>query len=282
MPDPLRFEDTPNGLTRAIISTDHAEAELWLQGAHLTQWTPRGQRPVLFTSSRSLYEPGKPIRGGVPLVFPWFGPRGGGLPGPMHGIARIQNWKFENSRLRDDGALELEVSLASDDPAPFHLLFRVAIGARLEMELEVRNPAPAALTFEEAMHTYFAVGDIHQATVSGLEGTDYIDKTDNFQRKHQPAEPLRFAKETDQVHLNTAAACVIHDPAWNRRIVIEKSGSATTVVWNPWVDKTRTLPDMAPEDWRGMLCVETANAGESAVRLAPSASHRMRAAIHLQ
>jgi len=279
MPDPLRFEQTPNGLTRAVISTDQAEAELWLQGAHLTQWTPRGQQPVLFTSSRSLYEPGKPIRGGVPLIFPWFGPREGA---PMHGIARIRDWKFENSRGREDGALEVELSLASEEPAPFHLLFRIAIGAHLEMELEVRNPAPAELTFEEAMHTYFAIGDIHQATVSGLEGTDYIDKTDNFQRKHQPAEPLRFAKETDQIHLNTTAACVIHDPAWNRRIVIEKSGSASTVVWNPWIEKTRTLPDMAAEDWREMLCVETANVGESAIRLAPSGSHRMAVRIHLE
>jgi len=279
MPDPLHLEQTPNGLTRAVISTDQAEAELWLQGAHLTQWTPRGQQPVLFTSSRSLYEPGKPIRGGVPLIFPWFGPREGA---PMHGIARIRDWKFENSRAREDGTLEVELSLASEEPAPFHLLFRIAIGAHLEMELEVRNPAPEELTFEEAMHTYFAIGDIHQATVSGLEGTDYIYKTDNFQRKHQPPEPLRFAKETDQIHLNTTAACVIHDPAWNRRIVIEKSGSASTVVWNPWIDKTRTLPDMAAEDWREMLCVETANVGDSAIRLAPSGSHRMAMRVHLE
>jgi len=163
-----------------------------------------------------------------------------------------------------------------------NLRFRVTVGVELEMELEVRNLGAEELIYEEALHTYFAIGDIHQASVSGLEGVSYIDKTDGFKRKEQGREPKTFAKETDQVYLDTQATCTIHDPAWNRRIVIDKSGSDTTVVWNPWIEKTKSLSDMAPDDWKEMLCVETANAGESAVHLAPGASHAMRASIRVE
>jgi glucose-6-phosphate 1-epimerase len=279
IPGALQLENRDNGLTLVLIDTPQAEAEIYLHGAHLTRWIPAGQRPVLFTSARSFFAPGKPIRGGVPIVFPWFGPRGGGLPGPMHGYARISEWTLENTRLRDDGAVELHLALPPVDQ--FHLAFHVAIGTQLEMELEVRNASSEELTFEEALHTYFAVGDIHQVSLTGLEGTGYLDKADNFLRKRRSHEPIRIDRYTDQVHVNTTAACVIEDPAWKRRIVIEKSGSNTTVVWNPWSDKTPTFADMDPAEWPGMLCVETANAGEDTVHLAPGATHRMRAVIRV-
>lgn len=273
----MRLEAAPGGLTRADIDTPLCQAEIYLHGAHVTRWTPAGQRPVLFTSSRSFFAPDKPIRGGVPVIFPWFGPRSGGQPGPMHGLARTAQWTLDANRARPDGTVELDLSLPAHN-----LAFHVAFGAQLEMELEVLNPGATDFVFEEALHTYFAIGDIHQLSLSGLEGTGYLDKTDNFQRKRQPAEPIRIAQETDQVHLNTAATCVIDDPAWARRIIVEKSGSATTVVWNPWIAKAAAMPDMAPGDWREFLCVETANAGENAVHLAPGATHRMRAVIRVE
>jgi glucose-6-phosphate 1-epimerase len=287
IPNALRFEDTPGGLVRAVISTPLAEAELYLHGAHVTHWEPHGQRPVFFVSPKSLFVPGKAIRGGVPIIFPWFGPRGDGKPGPAHGFARTAQWTIEAARLRDDGKVEITLALPPDDTArgfgyaAFHLRFRVTVGADLEMELETRNDAAEPLTFEEALHSYFAVADIYQAWVSGLEGTTYIDKTDGFKRKRVDAEPLRIAKETDQVHLSTKATCVIHDPVWKRRIVIEKSGSASTVVWNPWVDKTRSMPDMAPDDWKEMLCVETANVADNAVRLDAGAFHKLTVSIRI-
>jgi glucose-6-phosphate 1-epimerase len=288
IPGALRFEDTPGGLTRGLISTPSAEAEVYLHGAHLTHWTPRGQQPVLFVSAKSAFEPGKAIRGGVPVIFPWFGPRSGGKTGPMHGFARITAWNIEGSRLCDNGDLEISFALPPDDTsrsygyAEFDVHFRLTIGAELDMELEIRNTAPVELVYEEALHTYFAVGDIHQVSVAGLAGTTYVDKADGFQRKTLGAEPIRIARETDQMHLNTEAACAIDDPAWSRRIVVEKSGSATTVVWNPWIEKTKTLADMAPDDWKGMICVETANAADDAIHLAPRASHTLRASIRVE
>ena len=163
----------------------------------------------------------------------------------------------------------------------FHLRLRVIFGAVLEMELETRNQSPAPLVYEEALHTYFSISDVRQVAVSGLEKTAYLDKTDGSLRKVQGDAPLRFTKETDQVHLSTTAACVIDDPQWKRRIIVEKSGSNTTVVWNPWIEKTKALADMAPDEWQRMLCVETVNAGGDAVHLAPGATHKMRASIRL-
>lgn len=288
IPNALRLEEVPGGLVRVVVSTPAAEASLYLQGAHLTHWTPRRHRPVLFLSPKTLFTPGKAIRGGVPIIFPWFGPRSDGKPGPAHGFARTIEWTVEAARLHDDGKLQITLALSPNDVtrgfgyAGFHLRFSVTIGAQLEVELEACNDSNETLTYEEALHAYFAIGDIHQASISGLEGTTYIDKTDGFKRKTVGGEPIRITKETDQVHLNTRAGCVVHDPVWNRRIIIEKAGSDSTVVWNPWVDKTKGMADMAPDSWKEMICVETANAADNAVRLLPGASHKLTASIRVE
>ena len=285
--DYLTLEKTPTGLTRALISTPLAEATVYLHGAHVATWTPRGHQPVLYLSTRSHFDPTQPIRGGVPICFPWFGPRGEGKTGPMHGFARISEWTLESSQLRADGAVELSLALDPNDASrqygfdAFHLRFRVVIGTNLEMELEVHNRSNQPLPFEEALHTYLSVGDIHKVSITGLGGTTYIDKTDSFQRKTAP-DPILIAKETDQVHVNTTATVEVTDAAQNRTIVIEKSGSQTTVVWNPWIEKNKTLADMPPDDWQHMLCIETVNAAGNAVQLPAGEVHKMRAAISVK
>jgi len=225
------------------------------------------------------------IRGGVPVIFPWFGPRSDGRPGPSHGFARALEWSVEETRLRDHARVEVTLALTPNETTralgydQFHLRFRVTFGAELQMELEIRNDTPAPMNYEEALHTYFAIGDIHQVTVSGLEGTTIIDKTDGLQRKKLGSELVRIAKETDQVHLNTQATCVVHDPVWGRRIVIEKSGSESTVVWNPWSEKAARISDLGADAWQRMLCVESANVGTSRIPLAPGESHTLRVGV---
>jgi glucose-6-phosphate 1-epimerase len=274
----LRFEGGSGGLTRASISTAAAEAEVFLQGAHLTRWTPAGQRPVLFLSPASGFAPGKAIRGGVPIIFPWFGPKEG-QAGSAHGFARTMPWDVESTGLRDDGAVEIALTLKTSD---IDLRFRVTVGTELVMALEVRNEGVKPLRYEEALHTYFAAGDIHQVSVTGLEGTIYVDKTDGFQRKQADAQPIRIEKETDQVHLNTSGTCLIHDPAWHRRIVIDKAGSESTVVWNPWMEKCGTMADLAADSWGRMLCVESGNIAENAISLDPGASHRLTVTVRVE
>jgi glucose-6-phosphate 1-epimerase len=194
----------------------------------------------------------------------------------------------EGARLREDARVEITLALSSNDAtrqfveADFRLRFRVTVGTELEMELETANEGKSPFTFEEALHTYLAVGDAERVSIFGLDSTVFIDKTDGFKRKKQPSEAMRIAKETDQVHLDTQAICTVWDPVWDRRITIEKSSSSSTVIWNPWSEKTKGMSDMEPDGWKQMLCVETANAADNAVVLAPGASHTLTAKIRVE
>jgi glucose-6-phosphate 1-epimerase len=288
VPEAVRVEAGAGGLERVSVRGAHAGAELYLQGGHLTGWQPRGGAPVLFLSRRAVYAPGQAIRGGVPLVFPWFGPHATDRSAPMHGFARSRPWHLLTSRPAADGAIVLELALEDDAatralwPSRFRLRYRVTIGATLGLALEIVNTSPAPFTFESALHTYLAVGDVATVSIRGLEGTTYIDKVDAMTRKRQGPAALRLTGETDRVFLGTRAACVVADPSLGRRVVLDKTGSATTVVWNPGEAKAAGIADLEPDDWRHMLCVETANAADDAVTLAPGARHVMSATLRVE
>jgi glucose-6-phosphate 1-epimerase len=285
IPGAVHFEVGPTGLLRAAIQTPQAEAVVYLHGAHVTHYQPRGDRPVLSLSALGRFRADQPIRGGVPIVFPWFGSCREDAAAPMHGFARIVEWRLASVRQETDGAVVMILSLDSGTathpawPHSYALTYTVRVGATLDLTLDVRNPSDRPVTYEEALHTYLAVEDIHQVTVRGLAGTTYIDKTDRMTRKTQDAEPLRIAAETVRVYLGTRATCIVEDPAGNRRLIVEKQGSEVTVVWNPWIARAKALPDFGDDEWRRMLCVETANAADHPVRLGPGDRHLLRAVI---
>jgi len=281
----LKFEAGSGGLMRAAVGGPLAEGHVYLHGAHVTHYRPAGQRPLLFLSERSQFAPGKAIRGGVPVIFPWFGARAGHPEAPDHGFARTREWALESVDPGSDGSVAVTLSLEADDvtrstwPHEFKVRHRVVFGARLEMTLEVENRSGHPLDFEEALHTYLLVGDVGQASIAGLGGGGYIDKTDDMRRKTLAAGPLRLNGTTDRVFLNTRETCTVADPVLARRIVVEKAGSTSTVVWNPWHEKASTMADLGDDQWRSMLCVETANAADNAVHLAGGKRHTMRVVI---
>jgi glucose-6-phosphate 1-epimerase len=287
IPGLARFEPGAGGLTRLAVTTPISEAHIYLHGAHVTHFQPSGQAPVLFLSERSFFENGKPIRGGVPVCFPWFAARAGRPESPAHGFARTREWEVESLSVAGDQTVLAVLRLAADDatrahwPHDFVLRHHIAIGAQLGMMLEVENVSGEPFQFEEALHSYFAVGDAREVRITGLENAGYLDKTDAFRPKTQGPEPLRFTGETDRTFENTRATCVLHDPRATRRITVEKSGSATTVVWNPWIAKAAAMPDFGDDEWPRMACIETANAGANAITLSPGAKHAMRAVISL-
>jgi D-hexose-6-phosphate mutarotase len=283
-PGSVRFSEGPGGLVRVVIESAGAEAQVYLHGAHVTHYAPAGRKPLLFTSTRSAFARDRAIRGGIPIVFPWFGPRAGAPGAPQHGFARLTEWRVLGVETSDRAA-SLVLGLASSDATraawafDFEVRYRIMVGAGLDLALEVRNTSARTVTFEEALHTYLAVADVTEVTVTGLAGATYIDKTDGLKRKRQDAEPVRIAGETDRMYLDTRAACVVDDPPGGRRLVVAKAGSATTVVWNPWRDKATTIADLGADEWRSMLCIETANAADDAVTLPPGGRHEMRASI---
>ncbi len=282
-----RVDAGEGGLPRLRLTPAAAEAEVYLHGGHVTRWQPRGAAPVLFVSARSRFAPTAAIRGGIPVIFPWFGARAGDPKAPAHGFARTARWEVEAIERAGDAALAV-LRLTPDEaaraswPHRFRLRERIAVGAALEVTLEVENQDAAAWSFEAALHTYLAVADVRHVSITGLGGAAYIDKTAGMARKQQGPAPLALTGETDSVYLGTGAACVVDDPGMRRRIVVEKEGSATTVVWNPWAEKARALGDLGDDEWPRFVCVETANAADDRVTLAPGQRHAMRARLRLE
>jgi len=278
--DVLRFSAGEGGLWRAQITTDRCTAELYRPGAHVTRWRPAGHDDVLWMSSRARFEYGKPIRGGVPICFPWFG---GNTPasdpdGPSHGYARITTWEYLDAG-QDDRGVYLTLGTRID---PFDLRYTAVFGDTLSMTLAVTNPGQAPASFESALHSYFSISQIRQARVHGLEHTAYLDTVGGGATPQtQDDKPITFTAETDRTYASDAPVR-IEDPGMARAITIEKTGSASTVVWNPWVDKAKAMPDFGDDEWPGMLCVETANAEPNRVVLEPGASHTMTATIGVE
>jgi len=301
IPGILRFGPGEGGLMVAHITAPAAQATIYFQGAHLTHWQPAGRGPVLFTSSKSEFIAGKAIRGGVPVIFPWFGERHDDKAGPSHGFARISEWQLAFAAVSGDALHlmwmlepnELSRSLGFDQ---FKAGYRMSIGRTLTLELTVANdsgssggmapeemPQPGKLfSYEVAFHTYYEAADARQVSVEGLGGTEYLDKVDGGKRKRQEEPVLHLNGRTDRPYLNTSAACALNDPAGQRRIMVQKSGSDSTVVWNPWAELCAKMPDMTPDGWQRFVCVETANVGENAISLAPGAAHSMKVEISVE
>jgi glucose-6-phosphate 1-epimerase len=281
----LDFVETEHGLVKAAISLDGVAGELYLQGAHLTAWQPPGARPVLFTSPNSAFAPGRAIRGGIPIIFPWFGANRHASAAQQHGFARTAPWHLDSIRIIGRGSLTLTLGLGDGDvgspfwPEPFRAIYTVTFAQTLSLRLTVQNRATHPIIFEEALHSYFAVSDITAAAISGLAGTTYIDKTDAARRKPQTAALVTITAETDRVYLDTPGRCAIEDRGWRRRVVIEKVGAASSVVWNPWAEKAGAMADLGDPAWRSMVCVETGNIADNEVRVAADDEHQMSTVI---
>lgn len=274
----LDFEEGPGGLVVARINNRQGEAMVSLSGGHVMTWQPKGQAPVLWLSGYAKFAPGKSIRGGVPVCWPWFGPheREAGFPG--HGFARTLPWEVTNTEALADGTTRLTLALQQNDaaraqwPHASSLRIVVTVGSELCIDLVTRNLGDAPFVIGEALHTYFAVSDIRNAPIRGLEGCAYMDKVDGGQHKTQEGA-IVIGGEVDRVYLDTAADCVIEDAGLKRRIRIRKEGSSSTVVWNPWSAKAEKMGDFGPDGHLGMVCVESANALGNAVSVAPGAEH---------
>ena len=267
------------GLPKIKIATLDAAAEIYLQGAHLTFWQPGGGKEVIFLSEQSRFEPGKAIRGGIPICFPWFGPKADDPKAPQHGFARTTDWELEDLK-RHSNAVEVVLSLASSEatqqlwPHDFKAVYTLSVGTKLHLSLTVTNTGSEPFTFEEALHSYHSVGDATKTTVSGLDQTSYLDNRDHLTQKTQQGD-ITMASAIDHFYLDTQTPIVIHDPPQRRRMTVEKQNSYTTVVWNPGPEGASALSDMADDEWKNMACVEASNAKAFAVSLEPGQSHTM-------
>jgi glucose-6-phosphate 1-epimerase len=276
IPGSVTLQTGKGGLPFIRVESASSTAEIYLLGAHVTHFQRTNEEPLLFMSEASEFEVGKPIRGGVPIVFPWFGGRDGL---PAHGFARLAVWDLRSSRVLADGSVMLHFRLPQDDE--FETDFTVTVGDTLAMELTVSNTGSSDFRFESCLHTYFRIGDIHQTSVAGLKGTRYLD-TLVSQEFTETEDTIRFTGETDRIYQNTTAAVEIHDPVLRRIIHVRKSGSLSTVVWNPWIAKSQRMPDFGDNEYPQMVCVESGNVKENAVVLQPGEVSILRVEIASQ
>ena len=272
------------GLPVVAMAGPHGACEVSLYGGHVLSYRPLGQSPVLFTSSKAVYEIGRPIRGGIPVCWPWFGPHPKDKNKPAHGFARLMPWTLlaaeYNSHLT-----EIRLALVDSEqtralwPHSFHLTLRIVLDTTLRIELISRSRDKEPVVISEALHTYLQVRDVTKVEVLGLEKTSYYDSLTGKEVTPHKAAPIRITGETDRVYHDAGDETAVDDAGLGRRIVLAKRGSHSTVVWNPWIEKSKRLGDFDPAEYPQMICVETANARQDAFTLPPGEDRVMELII---
>jgi glucose-6-phosphate 1-epimerase len=272
--------DGQGGLPMVRVETAFSTAEIYLQGAHVTHFQKAGEAPLLFLSSESKFMEGMAIRGGVPVIFPWFGAKEGA---PSHGFARTRTWELVEAAADGESQVSLRFRLPnSADPAEagWAVEYIVMIGVALTLELVVTNASLRdEFSFEDCLHTYFNIGDINAVWIGGLKGVKYRDKVEGFKEKTETSDAIRIAGEVDGVYLDTTDMVEIRDEKLRRKILVRKNGSASTVLWNPWIEKAKQLSDFGDEEYQRMVCVESGNVGKNWVTLKPGESSSLKVTL---
>ena len=280
----LSFRDGPGGLPVADIHNAHARAVISLYGGHVLSYQPHGHAPVLWSSAESFYKVGKPMRGGVPLCWPWFGPHPTDTDKPSHGFARTSNWAVLETATVTSDATYVRLGLRDTEethtlwPHAFALEIAITVGASLEIELGICNTGNTDFSYSGALHSYFTISTISNITIHGLESTTYVDQVDSKQRKVQDG-PITISSEVDNVYLGTNATCRIDDSGFQRSIHIAKTGSQSTIVWNPWSAKAQRMRDFGDQEYVEMVCVETGNAYDDTVTVPAAQKHHLGTTI---
>jgi D-hexose-6-phosphate mutarotase len=263
----LTFGLGQGGFVFAKISTPAAEAEICLYGGQVVSFTPVGEAPVIWLSPDAVYREGKAIRGGIPICWPWFSAHPSDPEKPSHGTARISEWELRGAELLDGGALQLRLSLPGEHGCELAL----SVSRNLSLALETTNRSDGPLMLSAALHSYFQVGDIADVRLEGLSGVAYLDDVDASVSKVQDGR-LVIHEEVDRRYLGTTKDVLIHDSSLGRTVSVSKTGSASTVVWNPWSGRAAELGDMPDDGYQTMVCVEAANVGPDEIALAPGES----------
>lgn len=272
----VNLEEPIPGYPVLRVTHPACTAQVALHGAHVMSWFPTGQEEVLYLSPDAVYREGKAIRGGIPLCWPWFNAHPSDPDHPSHGLVRNQFWELESTDSDDDGV----VAKLRRTSTNWTVLATIRMGVSLEVALESTNLGDETLMVSGALHTYLRVGDVSKITIRGLEDTDYLDTVGEHTNRRQTGA-IRIDREVDRYYDSTEPVR-LEDPVKNRTILVEKEGSPSTVVWNPWTQKAAALGDLPNEDYLGFACIEAAITNDRAVALAKGETHRFSTQISVK
>ena len=277
----VRFTNLAAGMIAIEVDNSRATALISLHGGQVVTWRPKHESvPVLWASTQQTYSTTRALRAGVPICWPWFGTNPTDSTMPAHGFARISPWNITQIGSREDGATAVVLTMQPHSTdLRFHLpnvalTIEIVVGDRLEIALVTENSGTDDFLFTEGLHTYFTVGDVGEIRVIGLDADEFKNLLDGT-RGHQETEPVQFRGELGRIYVNSHASCTIEDPQLQRSIRVEKTGSLSTAVWNPGATTSAGMSDFAPDGWRSMVCVESANALENVVRVRSGESHTL-------
>ena len=276
----MRSEGELHGLPVLWLENAQCRAALSLHGGQLLSFVPRDFDDLLWLSPTSKRPPSA-IRGGVPVCWPYFGREGQAAGVAQHGFARTSTWRLD--ALREAGEdIVVELSLPESAATPLRLGQTLRLGRGFQQSLTTLNTGDARVSFTQALHSYFRVGDATRVQVTGLQGLEYADRYDargHVQAGdwdlHDPRDPGR----SDRTYRRTGGSFTLLDPGLRRRIDLATGGSRSLVVWNPGEQGIGAISDAPADGWRHFVCLEAANAGENVIELAPGQTHTLRQTI---
>ncbi|MGB0206135.1 MAG: D-hexose-6-phosphate mutarotase [Neptuniibacter sp.] len=278
-------------LIAVAVENKAAKATIFLQGAQVAEYQAKGQKPLLWLSDQCDFKAGKPLRGGIPICWPWFGnlecnpeqvksqfP----ADAPAHGFVRDREWNLESVELVDPSTTELVLSLnvAADSQCLFaaKLQLKVTVAEQLRLEFTVINTGDKPFSFTSALHTYLNISEIEAVSVSGLEGIRYLDTLNGWKPENDDA-PVRISGETDRVYQNLDKPVRLSDSGFKRAIRLDADNAPDMVVWNPWQDKAKRLSNFADDAYQRMICLESAHVLDNLKSLEPGESFVMQMSV---
>ena len=262
------------------VENEFASALITTHGGCVLSFTPKNGQDLLWVSPTALYNGQKPVRGGVPVCWPWFGANTQYASAPAHGFVRNAVWHLDHVAKLDSGVTEIVLTFDSNAetlaiwPHSFHLALKIEVGKKLTMSLITTNLNDYDIQITEAFHTYFNVADARNLVIRGLEGSTHLDKLSNAPAERQ-METLTLKPPMDSVYLNQTGDIAIEDAGNQRRIMIEKLHADSAVVWNPGPETVKGFADLPDDLWPEFVCVEAGNIFDNAVVIASGDKHTM-------
>lgn len=278
------FAELEEDLVFIMVSNKHADAEICLYGAHVTSFKPRGNMDLLWMSSESSFEEGKPIRGGIPVCFPWFGPHKTDAEKPQHGFARLMYWDVISTSTNASAESVIKLGLTSSEetkaywPYDFVAEMTIVVGKKLTATLKVTNTSDEPFSYTCALHTYYNLSAIDSISIEGLKGLTYYNQQTG-ENGVQEEEKLEISDALTRHYLNTETPVIIGDSAFRRRIKVDKTGSKVTTVWNPGAETCANIGDLPDDGYETFVCVEATNAFDYPISVAPGESFATSAFI---
>lgn len=282
----LTVTEPESGFPVIDVQTPVSAATVALHGAQVLTWAPTDHPPVLYVSPKAKMVEGMPLRGGIPICWPWFGKHPEDPEKPSHGFARTRFWELVSGEMAGKMAT-LVFKLVPDAetkallPFDFELTATIRIADKLRVKLNMKNTGDEIYKVSSALHTYLSLGDIERIQLEGVKGSHYIDQLSDDKEPVYQEKNLQIKGEVDRIY-QSMSSVLIRDLDRFRSVFVDKAGSRSTVIWNPWKETSKAITDLPDKGYKEFVCVECANAGTDKPTLRPNASHTLETVIGLR